>query len=129
VSLASENPPGRPLDDTERAAATYLLSVDFPGREELRRQADTARVVDRCPCGCPTIYLWIDRAGTAPALEAREAIPVEARSKGESPEDLFELLLFVEDGWLKSLEIVYFSATPPSAFPPPDSFHPPLVRS
>ena len=42
----------------ERRALTFLLSDPFPGRDELRVQADVAQVVGwRCPCGCPSFAL------------------------------------------------------------------------
>lgn len=46
---------GRPLTERERAVLHALLSVDFEGVEELRKQAKTARVVGTCGCGCPSI--------------------------------------------------------------------------
>jgi hypothetical protein len=103
----------------------FLLSADFLGRDALRRQADAARVIGKCQCGCATIDLWVD-SETAPAANVREPIPVEARSQSE--EGLLELLLFVRHGWLDSLEIVYYSDHPPTVFPVPDAFDPPQTR-
>jgi hypothetical protein len=37
------------------------------------------------------------------------------------------LLLFVRDGWLALLEIVYYGDSIPVEFPPPTAFEPPTV--
>jgi hypothetical protein len=42
----------------------------------------------------------------------------------EDPEKALELLLFVDDGWLAGVEIVYHGAEPPREFPPPETFLP-----
>ena len=47
-----------PLTDRERAVLNALLSVDFAGVEELRKEAGHAVVVDRCGCGCPSIDFY-----------------------------------------------------------------------
>jgi hypothetical protein len=56
----------RSLRDDERALLDFLLSADFPGRDELRKQADTASVVGECQCGCGTIELQV-KPGLPPA--------------------------------------------------------------
>ena len=45
----------RPLTVRERDVLAVLLSVEFDGVERLRREADSARVVGACGCGCPSI--------------------------------------------------------------------------
>src|SRR5690349_4779712 len=45
----------RPLTTRERAVLEALLSVDFPGVENLRRQANEVLVVGKCNCGCPSV--------------------------------------------------------------------------
>ncbi len=128
MSTEDSDLPGRPLSDAELAALLHLLSADFPGVADLRRQAGTARVVGQCRCGCATMCLSVDRSSTGPASDVRERVPVEAHSLDESLDGGCELLLFVKDGWLDVLEIAYYSATPPPVFPPPDAFRPPVVR-
>jgi hypothetical protein len=46
----------------------------------------------------------------------------------EDPEKALELLLFVDDGWLAGVEIVYHGAEPPREFPPPETFLPAYAR-
>src|SRR5436309_2398133 len=50
----------RPLTDREAEILDFLLTPDFPGRDALRAQANTAKVVGRCSCGCATIDLATD---------------------------------------------------------------------
>ena len=128
MNVMADNPgtrlPGRALDDLERSTLMFLLSVDFVGRDAFLRQADTARVVGKCDCGCATIDLWVDHHNLAAAVGAREPVPVEARSKEEG-EAFTELLLFAKEGWLQSFESVYVSEKPPAVFPPTEYYLPP----
>lgn len=48
-----ENP--RPLTDRERSILNTLLSADFDGVDDLRRQALDVVVVGMCGCGCPSV--------------------------------------------------------------------------
>ena len=110
----------RPLDERERAVLNHLLAGDFPGSAELRRQAESAVVTGKCPCGCATIDLAVD-ASAAPAHVERN-VPVESLSREADPP--FEILLFVENGRLSSLEIVTYADEPIRSFPPPAALHP-----
>ncbi|MBO0838028.1 MAG: hypothetical protein J2P28_21285 [Actinobacteria bacterium] len=51
----------RPLTMRERAVLDALLSADFDGVEDLRRQANTSVVVGECVCGCPSIDFHKER--------------------------------------------------------------------
>lgn len=107
---------------------SFLLGSEFPGVEALRRQAATARVVGRCECGCATIDLATDPAATA-AEGVREPNVVEAsgrpRDDGRPPPDL---ILFVRDGRLSSLEIVSYDKPVFDVFPTPEEFEEPHAR-
>ncbi|MGH3073675.1 MAG: hypothetical protein ACRDQC_02035 [Gaiellales bacterium] len=62
----------------------------------------------------------------SPAIEAHTAL-----SDDPTEHDLreyYELIVFVDDGWLKGVEIVYYGAEPPQQFPSPARFLPPHVR-
>jgi hypothetical protein len=117
----------RPLSEREAATLRYLLSVSDPRVDALRGQADVASVVDKCECGCATVALEVDcGAATASALaEGRPAI--EARTRPEEAEPPVELLLFLKEGWLSSLEIAWYDENLPSEFPPLDAFAPPQL--
>lgn len=108
----------RALKSSERAALDVLLAADFPGAVELRAQAPTARVIDTCKCGCPTINLTVDQA--APVADVTSRVPVQA--------DVVEgqdggLLLFVDDGRLSCLEYWTVDGTP-AQFPSPQQIRP-----
>lgn len=111
----------RPLTSAEAAALNFMLSAEFPGVEELRAQAPTARVIRRCGCGCPTVDLAVDETSTHPALEAIPGVVATAESHDPS---CTHLMLWVEGDHLASLELAWLDG-PPSEFPPPDAFDPP----
>jgi hypothetical protein len=111
----------RPLTELERAILDFLLTAEFPGRGELRAQADHVRVTGRCRCGCATVDLTVDRAA-APLAQVGERMVADSMSRDEE----YGLLLFVDDGYLSSVEIYGNAAEPPSEFPPPSDFLAPL---
>jgi hypothetical protein len=107
----------RPLAVGERAVLMSLLGFDFPGVESLRRQAQSAEVVGRCDCGCPSIELKVaEDAPVITGLTSRLA-PVEASviATGEDPSG--GILLFVEEGRLSYLEYYCDYDGPPKTWP------------
>jgi hypothetical protein len=109
----------RPLTLRERESLLTLLpDGGFAGVDEYRAQVEHAVVVGRCSCGCPSIDLAVDhsRAPHAP-LAGTPLLPVEAQAR-EGDEHL-ELILFAPEGWLETLELVYYSDTPPAELPDP----------
>lgn len=106
------NPVNRPLREEEKALLDFLLSVDFPGRDELKVQAENVTVVGECKCGCGTIDLALP-PGT-PAAKNAKHIPVEAYG------DAIDVLLFAENGFLGMLEIVFYADPPQKPYPRPD---------
>jgi hypothetical protein len=105
-----------------------MLDVHEPAVDPLREQARTASVVGRCECGCATIDLAVDRSrGTAADLPS-PATDTYTSSDPQDPETFFELILFLDSGWLSSLEIVYYGNTIPTEFPPPSAFEKPHVQ-
>lgn len=95
----------RPLTDREREILEFLLSVEVPGIEELRQQVPFARAA-RWDCGCASFDLIVDRE-RAPRSAITASAAVEAYSKARNdPNKAFDLLLWVDDGWLAGVEIV-----------------------
>ena len=86
--------------------------------EALRAQAETARVIRECECGCATIDMTTDPA-LPPAEGVTEPNAVEAPGRGG---EALELILFVRDGRLSSLEIVSYDVATLEVFPPPSEF-------
>jgi hypothetical protein len=107
----------RPLAADERAILDHLLSLEFEGVEQLRRQAAEATVVGRCDCGCPTIEIETTASALAVPLEGRLA-PIEGRVLPIADEPSGDVILFVDDGRLSSLELVWYTETPAEAWPP-----------
>jgi len=101
----------RPLSLDERALMDFLLSAEFPGRDELKSQLEVAQAVGICECGCGTVDFAVNDS-VARAV-CREPIPVEAYGPA------IEVLLFVRDGILSSLEIVDYEDKRPLPYPQP----------
>jgi hypothetical protein len=104
----------RPLSDRESALLDLLLRDDFPGVEALRVQRETVRVKG----------LWRDLGGivllevadaAAPRANVVHTVPVEARVRGADPPR--EVLLFVKQGALDSIELVDHSGNDPQELP------------
>lgn len=117
----------RPLTAEERNVLSFLLGADFPGVEELREQVNVAVVDWRCPCGCASFEVSVDTKAAGPA-DSYEPIPVEAQSREIGPNGPFQLLLWVREGWLDGVEIVYFANEVPVEFPPLETFEPPFAN-
>jgi len=117
----------RPLSDREAETLSFLLSADDPRLAPLRVQAETATVVRTCTCGCATIDFAVDRTRTQPA-SGLPMVPVESVTVEQNdPDRIFWLFLFLDHGWLSSIEIAYLDVIP-AEFPPLRDFLPPEVR-
>jgi hypothetical protein len=108
-----------------------LLSVEAAGIEDLRAQAHHVRVA-RWSCGCASFNIEVDRTG-APQSQITKRPAVEAFSKQhDDPQNAFDLLLWVEDGWLSGVEIVDYvnrhGDESPDEIPPPEAWFEPTVR-
>lgn len=101
----------RQLAPKERELLDFLLSGEFPGNGTLREQAKVVEAIGECDCGCGTLHLIVPQTMARAAI--RRHIPVEAHGKG------LEVLLFVRDGLLSSLEIVDYGDNRPIAYPRP----------
>src|SRR5690349_15195192 len=99
-------PVQRSLRAEEKALLDFLLSADFPGRDEVKEQAEDVKVVGECKCGCGTIDLAVP-PGTTAANNAKR-IPVEGYG------DATDVWLFAENSPSSMLEIVNYADPPPS---------------
>jgi hypothetical protein len=121
----------RPLTPREREILGYLLSAESPGVEELRQQSEVvlARPWD---CGCASIALVVDQTRAHPSpIMGRPAIETQSKER-EDPTRVFDLLLWVDDGWLSSIELVAYGFErheDANVFPPPADFHRPATAS
>jgi hypothetical protein len=111
----------RPLTTAERQVLDPLLAPEFSGVAELRAQAHAVEVVGHCDCGCPTIHLAVARELPRSACAAPDRLaPVEAEvaSGPTGPND--QIILFVDDGLLSSMEYVWYGDRPPAGWPRPE---------
>ena len=108
----------RELTPEEVAILQLLLPEGgFPDVDVYREQVDHLMGTGKCACGCPTISLAVDRSRARPAdCRGTPLLPVEAEAG--DPKLPVQLILFAPDGWLTSLELVYFDGRPPAHFPP-----------
>ena len=118
--------PPRALTAREADALEFVLSVDDARIEPLRRQAGFAAVTWECTCGCATVCFAVDRSQASAALGLCSPV-LHAYRRGPFDADRFcELILFLDDGWLSSLELVWY-AKPIAEFRPPTEFEPPIL--
>jgi hypothetical protein len=118
----------RPLTGREAEILGFMLSAGFPGDEVLREQAGHAVVVEQCTCGCATIDFGLEGdAPLAPEVQGAPLVQARARDMEEHPAGL---MLFVRDGRLSSLEIVWYDESQITAeFPAPDFWAPPTATT
>jgi hypothetical protein len=113
--------PPRPLSAAEEGVLRLLLTLDFPGVEELRAQIPHAMVVARCDCGCPTVELRVPpNVPVSPVTAPNRLPPVEGRVLPAADGPPADVILFVDDGRLSSLELVWYGDRPPAEWPPLD---------
>ena len=93
----------RALSERERALLDLLLAEAFPGVEALRVQAQSVRVRGLWE-GLPAVVLLEVCDPAAPRAEVVHPVPVETHVRGTEPPQ--ELLLFVWDGVLDSIELL-----------------------
>lgn len=99
----------RPLTPKERALIEFVLNGPL-GRDELRKQAKTARVAGVCSCGCSSVWLDVDPQTPAAQFRPDETtssrtdwVPLSAyQRKAKWP---VEVTLHVVQGRLHELEI------------------------
>jgi hypothetical protein len=119
----------RPLTDREREILEMLLSVEEEGIGELRTQVSYAQAA-RWDCGCSSFDLKVDRA-RAPqsSISARPAVEAITKNR-DDVNHAFDLLLWVNDGWLDGVEIVDYLGDrhgheSPDEIPSPAAWNPP----
>ena len=108
----------RPLTSAEEAILRSLLSPDFPGAKELRAQIQEVRVIASCDCGCPTIDLDVPTSvARASVPTTRNRTPYEGDVRGPEGESIADIMVFINDGRLSSLEYVTHQEPAPRTWP------------
>jgi hypothetical protein len=121
----------RPLTSREREILEMLLSVSAPGIEELHAQIAYAEAA-RWTCGCASFDVRVDH-DRAPrsSFTGHPAVEAVTRERDDVSRT-FDLLLWVEDGWLTGVEIVDYvdrhGEESPDEIPPPAEWQEPEAR-
>lgn len=123
--------PFRPPTGREREILDLLLSVDVPGIAELRSQALYVSAA-RWDCGCASFDVQVDRE-RAPRSSVTSSPAIEATTvEREDYRRTFDLLLWVNDGWLSGVEIVDYvdqhGEESAEEIPPPEAWNEPHSR-
>lgn len=105
---------GRPLSPEVVETLQALLAGNDPVFAALREQIPFARAVSRCPCGCPSVGLEVDRI-SVPAAPS----PTSPIASGWYDDQTHDVVLFTDDGYLSSLELNCVSDEVPMAWPDP----------
>ncbi len=104
MPLDSLIPQSRDLTGDEVFLVENLLRHSAPeDREKFTPQISRARVVGRCDCGCPTLFLALD-GKTAPT-EFEERILSHALGRAEESRIPFEVILFSREEELSELMV------------------------
>jgi hypothetical protein len=109
----------RSLRPEEADVLDLMLSVEFPGITALRAQARCVVVVGGCDCGCPTIDLAVPGYARAAVGLGTGPVPVEGEAVWRGHLEPSQIGLFVADGRLSWMELV-FSGVAPKEWPPID---------
>jgi hypothetical protein len=91
----------RSLSPQERAITQWLLEHADPAAKQFTPQLESARVIGRCDCGCPTISMLISQE--APAVCSRRNLV--ATAIGVVDDNFVKLMLMQSNGYLSCLNI------------------------
>ena len=108
---------GAPLTDRSRELLRHVLcQADFPGSGELLQQVSSLSVA-----GGPVTMLEFRVTGPVSASAFTDGpIPLSAMVLDAAGVASGELLIWVDDGYLSSLEFAWWSDDPPGQLPAPD---------
>jgi hypothetical protein len=93
-------PLNRPLTQNERNLIRWLLEHSNSNVDHLLSQLDRLSVVEKCTCGCPTVYFAVDGEPTS-----RKGERLIADYLAEVDGDGVGVMLFETKGKLSSLEV------------------------
>ncbi len=113
----------RPLTEREAATLDLMLAVDDSRLDPLRQQANAVTATRGCTCGCATINFDVDRALASHAVGLCSPVTLAWRRVPFDTDEFCNVILFIKDGWLSSLELGWLE-TPIPEFPPASEFEP-----
>jgi hypothetical protein len=117
-------PKTRELEPEEHALLAHLLSIERPGVEALRAQAEHVRAAV-APVDDPFwVDLYVLRGITPAATECTDDVSYAVtRDANDDPEATMVILFADIDGYLDRIEVMWFD-TQPSRVPTPDELEP-----
>ena len=95
------------MTDEEREILGLLLAADVEGADALRQQSESVVVVGRCDCALSTIHLRVLDDSVPRVVVSGRLWPVDGRVDASGEATPQEIILFVDDGSLSSLELVF----------------------
>jgi hypothetical protein len=116
----------RALSDGERGLLDLLLAPEFPGVGALRAQRESVRVKGLWQNLGGIVMLEVCDAD-APKADVVHTVPVETKVRGADPPH--EVLLFVKQGRLDSIELVDYAGREPLELPAVETVERPTVNA
>jgi len=110
--------PPRSLTSEEEGILHHLLSINFQGRDELLKQAQSARVVEECK-ECPSIAILVDKIPEHSA-PVKHRVPIQAQTV-DSDGVVMHVLLHVVHGFIDEIEIYRVDLQSVKKLPQPNS--------
>ncbi|MFC9964573.1 hypothetical protein [Nocardia ignorata] len=116
MNTTSDQP--RPLTALESEVVTKLLSVGGVDAEELRAQIPHSHVVATWGVGSPSVDLAVDPKSARPA-SAADGIYANAAVTDHNGSPVGEIILWIDNGWLSSIEYAWYTDERPRILPEP----------
>jgi hypothetical protein len=92
----------------------------FPEVDVYRAQAEAATAAGGCQCGCATISLSVPDSAPRTAVKGTTSLPIEAPSRDPNDGSITtQTILLAREGALRTLELCWYTDTPPRDFPSP----------
>lgn len=98
----------REMTAAERAVLDELLSRDFVGAAELRRQLAAAMVEPSCECGCGSIGFVFQSDSDVPRSAATNPLPVDVTILANDGSEVGGLVVLLRDGLLDDADVYSF---------------------
>src|SRR5215469_8306339 len=103
----------RPLSESERRLARWMLENGSPEAKEFLAQIDHAEVTpEKCSCGCASISFRIRGLGEAPA-----GVHVLSDFAFEDGPDQSGIMIYESGGILSGMEVYGFTGDAPKSLP------------
>jgi hypothetical protein len=110
----------RPPTESEKDLVQWLLEHGLPGSDQFLSQIDSLTVVQKCTCGCPTVYFAVDGDSVS-----RKGEVLISDYRAEVDGEPVGVMLFQTGGKISSLDVYSMKGTDkPFGLPPIESIQP-----